>query len=79
MLPSPGVLGEALRSGHLRLCPWLTRVLVRGGNRPGDGKPFFTSLPFSRSLDIKDSEDKGTSVRHLLVKDGQTLRRTAQT
>lgn len=40
---------------------------------------YFFSLPFSRSLDIKDSEDKGTSVRHLLVKDGQTLRRTAQT
>lgn len=43
VLPSPGVLGEALRSGHPRLCPWLTQVLVRGGNRSGDGKPFFTS------------------------------------
>lgn len=72
------MLGRALRSRRWRLCGWLKGVLVRGGSRSSDGKPFFTSLHFSRSLDIRDGEDKGTSVRHVLVKGGQTLRRAAQ-
>lgn len=43
VLSSPGMLSEPLRSGHWRLCGWLTWVLVKGGSKSGDGQSFFSS------------------------------------